>query len=292
MEREARSVSRAPRAVSRAPIDNPPMADVHHPALPPPVAALFDLSGHTALVTGAGSGIGTGIALRLAEAGAAVIVHFHSSEEGARDVTTRILRAGGRAVPVQADLTGAHAVDHLLDDAAGALAVPDLVVNNAGIYPLGAILEMPQADWDRVVAANLTSVHLVTQAVANRLRAAGRPGAIVNVASIEAANVAPAHSHYAAAKAGVVMYTRAAARELGPLGIRVNSVSPGLIGRPGLDDAWPEGVTKYLAAAPLGRLGQFEDVADACLFLLSPASRWITGADLVVDGGVLTSRAF
>jgi len=151
---------------------------------------------------------------------------------------------------------------------------------------------MPQGDWDRVVTANLTSVHLVTQAVASRLRAAGRPGAIVNIASIEAHNVAPAHSHYAAAKAGVLMYTRAAARELGPLGIRVNSVSPGLIWRAGLDEAWPEGVTRYRAAAPLERLGQFDDVADACLFLLSPASRWITGADLVVDGGVLTNRTF
>jgi len=100
------------------------MADVHPAASPPPVATLLDLTGHTALVTGAGSGIGTGIALRLAEAGASVIVHFHSSEEGARAVTTRIVRAGGRAVPVQADLANAHAVDHLLDDAAGALALP------------------------------------------------------------------------------------------------------------------------------------------------------------------------
>jgi 3-oxoacyl-[acyl-carrier protein] reductase len=258
----------------------------------PRVADLLDLTGHTALVTGAGSGIGTGIALRLAEAGAAVVVHFHTSENGARAVAARIVDAGGRAVPVQADLTSAHAVDHLIDDAAGALAAPDLVVNNAGIYPPGAILEMTQADWDRVLSANVTSAHLVTQGVANRLRASRRAGAIVNIASIEAGNVAPAHSHYAAAKAALVMYTRAAARELGALGIRVNSVSPGLVWRDGLDASWPEGVTRYRAAAPLGRLGRFEDVADACLFLLSPASRWITGTDLVVDGGVLTNRAY
>ena len=122
-----------------------------------------------------------------------------------------------------------------------------------------------------MVAANLTSVHLVTQAVARGLRDAGRGGAIVNIASIEASNVAPAHSHYAAAKAGVVMYTKSAARELGPLGIRVNAVSPGLIWRPGLDEAWPQGVSAYTAATPLGRLGRFEDVADACLFLVSAA---------------------
>jgi 3-oxoacyl-[acyl-carrier protein] reductase len=88
------------------------------------------------------------------------------------------------------------------------------------------------------------------------------------------------------------MYTRSAARELGPLGIRVNAVSPGLIWRRGLDEAWPDGVARYRAAAPLGRLGAFDDVADACLFLLSRASRWITGANLVVDGGVLTSPAY
>jgi NAD(P)-dependent dehydrogenase (short-subunit alcohol dehydrogenase family) len=259
---------------------------------PPSVGSLLDLTGHTALVTGAGSGIGTGIALRLAEAGAAVIVHFHTSSEGARAVAAKIAAAGGRAVPVQGDLTNAHAVDHLVDDATGALAAPDLVVNNAGLYPLAPLLDLGQADWDGVMAANLTSVHLVTQAVATRLRASGRPGAIVNIASIEASNVAPAHSHYAAAKAGVVMYTRAAARELGPLGIRVNSVSPGLIWRAGLDEAWPDGVTRYRAASPLGRLGTFDDVADACLFLLSSASRWITGSELVVDGGVLTNRAY
>jgi NAD(P)-dependent dehydrogenase (short-subunit alcohol dehydrogenase family) len=258
----------------------------------PPVTALLDLRGRTALVTGAGSGIGSGIALRLAEAGARVIVHYQASEQGAQRIASAIRARGGATLTSHADLTNAAAVQRLLDEARAADMLPDLVVNNAGRYPLGTILDMSPADWQAVVDANLTSVHLVTQAVAARLRDAGQPGAIVNIASIEASNVAPAHSHYSAAKAGVVMYTRAAARELGPLGIRVNAVSPGLVWRPGLDEAWPDGVTRYLAAAALGRLGAFEDVADACLFLLSPAARWITGAELVVDGGVLTNRAF
>jgi NAD(P)-dependent dehydrogenase (short-subunit alcohol dehydrogenase family) len=258
----------------------------------PPVPRLLDLTGHTALVTGAGSGIGTGIALRLAEAGARLVVHYHSSDEGARRTVDAIKARGGDAITLQADVTDPAAVERLLDDARAAGMAPDLVVNNAGRYPLGTILDVPATEWQAVVAANLTSVHLVTQAVATRLREAGLPGAIVNIASIEATNVAPAHSHYGAAKAGVVMYTRAAARELGPLGIRVNAVSPGLIWRPGLDQAWPEGVTRYRAAVALGRLGEFEDVADACLFLLSRGARWITGTELVVDGGVLTNRAF
>lgn len=259
---------------------------------PPRVNALLDLSGRVALVTGAGAGMGSGIAERIAEAGAAVVIHFRQSERGARELTSRIVAGGGRACAIGGDLTRAVEVERVLDSAANELGLPDAVVNNAGLYPLATVLEMAESDWDLVVDANLKSTHLVTQSVARRLRAAGRPGAIVNVASIEARNVAPAHSHYVAAKAGVVMYTRAAARELGPYGIRVNAVSPGLMWRPGLEDAWPDGVSRYLKAAPLGRLGRPDDVADACLFLLSAASRWITGAELVVDGGVLTNTAY
>lgn len=257
-----------------------------------PVASLLDLAGATALVTGAGAGIGTGIARRLAEAGARVAVHYHHSRAGADELVRALTGAGAHARAFGADLTCVDDVDALVASVASALGVPDIVVNNAGTYPLATILDVDFAEWQAVVSANLSSVHLVTQAVARALRDAGRPGAIVNIASIEASNVAPAHSHYIAAKAGVVMYTKSAARELGPLGIRVNVVSPGLIGRPGLAEAWPQGVQAYTAAAPLGRLGEFEDVADACLFLASPAARWITGVELVVDGGVLTNRAY
>ena len=259
---------------------------------PPPVHALLDLRGHTALVTGAGAGIGTGIAERFAEAGARVVIHYHRSAQAAHELEARIGSAGGCAIAAGADLTKAAEVERLFDDAARRIGTPDVLVNNAGTYPLAPILDMPVEEWEQVIASNLTSVHLVTQSFARRLRGAGRGGAIVNIASIEASNVAPAHSHYAAAKAGVVMYTRAAARELGPLGVRVNAVSPGLIWRSGLEDAWPEGVMRYRLAAPLGRLGRDADVADACLFLASPASRWVTGVELVVDGGVLTNRAY
>jgi len=120
----------------------------------------------------------------------------------------------------------------------------------------------------------------------------GDGGAVVNVASIEAERPAPQHSHYNAAKAGVLMHTRAAAFELAPLGIRVNAVSPGLIWRAGLEQQWPDGVARWKEAAPLRRLGRAEDVADACLFLASPAARWITGVNLPVDGGVLVHPAF
>jgi 3-oxoacyl-[acyl-carrier protein] reductase len=255
------------------------------------VRALLDLTGRVAIVTGAAGGIGAGIAARLAEAGAGVLVHFHRNRDGARRLADDIAARGRAALACEADLTDASRVEGVLD-AAAALGEPDILVNNAGTYPLSSIAGMAEAEWDLVVNANLKSVHLMTQAFCRRLIASGRRGAIVNIASIEASNVAPAHAHYQAAKAGVVMYTRAAAREFGVGGIRVNAVSPGLIWREGLDAAWPEGVERYTRAAALGRLGRADDVADACLFLVSPAARWITGIDLVVDGGVLTGTAY
>jgi NAD(P)-dependent dehydrogenase (short-subunit alcohol dehydrogenase family) len=114
----------------------------------------------------------------------------------------------------------------------------------------------------------------------------------VNVASIEGLKPAPAHSHYVAAKSGVLAYTRSAALELGPHGIRVNAVSPGLIWREGIEEAWPEGVASFRSRAPLGRLGRPEEIAEACLFLASPRASFVTGANLVVDGGILTAPAF
>ena len=157
-------------------------------------------------------------------------------------------------------------------------------VSNAGVQPVAGLLDMDEDEFASVVAGNLTTTFHSTQAAAARLV---EGGAIVNVASIEAFQPAAGHSHYSAAKAAVVAHTRAAALELGPAGIRVNAVAPGLIDRPGLDAAWPDGVARWQAACPLGRLGQPDDVGDACLFLASPAARWITGAVLVVDGGVL-----
>src|SRR5258706_66112 len=120
----------------------------------------------------------------------------------------------------------------------------------------------------------------------------GASGVIVNITSIEAENPAPSHSHYNAAKGGALMFTRAAAAELGPHGIRVNAVAPGLMWSEDIEQNWPDGVARFRAAAPLGRLGMPEDVADACLFLASPAARWITGASLTVDGGVMAHQIF
>jgi NAD(P)-dependent dehydrogenase (short-subunit alcohol dehydrogenase family) len=260
-------------------------------AVPSP-GELLDFSGKVVVVTGAGQGIGAGIAGRFGEAGAAVVVNYRSSEEGAKAVVERIKGLGRKAVAMKADVSGADGVEELLGATVKAFGRVDVLVNNAGTYPLASVLEMTEQEWAAVIDSNLRSVFLGTQATARQMVKQGDGGAVVNIASIEAENPAPSHSHYNAAKAGVVMHTRAAAQELGRHGIRVNAVSPGLIWRDGLDKDWPDGVQRYQKAVPLGRLGQADDVADACLFLASPAARWITGANLVVDGGVLTCTVY
>ncbi|HEX9013666.1 MAG TPA: SDR family oxidoreductase, partial [Anaerolineaceae bacterium] len=140
--------------------------------------------------------------------------------------------------------------------------------------------------------ANLTSAFLVSQAAARSMQRRGSGGVIVNIASIEAQFSAFGHSHYDAAKAGMVALTRSSALELAPYGIRVNTVSPGLIGRKGLEQDWPQGVESWLKLAPLTRLGTPDDIANACLFLSSTAASWITGVNLVVDGGISCRPAF
>jgi NAD(P)-dependent dehydrogenase (short-subunit alcohol dehydrogenase family) len=258
----------------------------------PPLPAFFDFSGQVVWVTGSSQGIGAGIARRFAQAGAKVALHYHRHQAGA-EALAETLRGGGLGVAVvQGDLSQGSDVAAALAQIEAALGPVGVLVNNAGNYPLSSLLEMSEEEWDNVLNSNLRSTYLCTQAVARRMVAAGQGGAIVNISSIEGRHPADYHSHYTAAKAAVSMFTRTAAAELGRYGIRVNSVAPGLIDREGLSQAWPEGVAGYQKAAALGRLGTDEDVADACLFLASAAARWITGAELLVDGGVLSSRIF
>lgn len=258
----------------------------------PEVKTLLDFSGKVALVTGSGSGLGQGIARRFAEAGARVVVHYNRSADGAENVVNEIRTRGGEAIALQADVTNPNDVARLMSETSKAFGRIDVLINNAGIYPLHSILDMTPAQWDEVVDANLRSAFLCTQAFAKQVVTQGSGGAIVNITSIEAENPAPMHSHYDAAKGGMSMLTRASALELAAHNIRVNAVAPGLIWREGIEQGWPDGVTRWQRTAPLKRLGLPEDVADACLFFASPASRWITGASLLVDGGVLTHQIY
>jgi 3-oxoacyl-[acyl-carrier protein] reductase len=266
------------------------------------------LGGQVALITGASGGLGRGIALRFAAAGASVAVHFRTNAEAADEVVARIADSGGRAVALRADLTVESECHRVVREAADwGGGVLTALVNNAGVQPVQELPGMTLADWRAVADANVSSVFACTQAAAELMRdasegtaglegsegseggggeAGGRVRSITHIASVEATHPAPHHAHYSASKAAVVMHARSAALEYGPYGIRVNTVSPGLIDREGLAQAWPEGVRRWEQAVPTGRLGRPEDVGDACVFLASPMASWITGHDLVVDGGI------
>lgn len=255
----------------------------------PPVAKLLDLSGRTVIVTGASGGIGSGIARRFAEAGANVVCHYQSNRAAAEAVVASIVGSGGNAVASPADVSTSAGVEALVAHAVSHFGGLHAIVNNAGHQPVEALVDVSEASFAKMMAINAGGPFLLTRALAEHVRASGSGGgAAVNIASIEGHQPAPGHSHYATSKAALLMFTKAAALELGALGIRVNAVSPGLIHRDGIEEGWPEGVGRWKSAAPLGRLGRPEDIADAALFLVSDAARWVSGADLIVDGGVST----
>lgn len=197
------------------------------------------------------------------------------------DSAREVASALGDSVVLQGDLTVEEECRRVLREAAewggGRLTA---LVNNAGVHPVRELPGMTAAEWRAVVDANLTSVFAGTQAAAEVMRGRGG-GSVTHIASVEARMPAEGHAHYAAAKAAVVMHARAAALEYGRDGIRVNTVSPGLIERDGLAEAWPQGVRRWSEATAMGRLGRPEDVGDACVFLASPLASWITGHDLV-----------
>lgn len=242
-------------------------------------AAMLDLSGRVAIVTGSGGGIGSGIARRLGAAGASLVLHTHTSAPPVID---------SKVTAISADLAEAGAPQKIVEAALSSFGRIDALVNNAGIQPIASLGDVSDEEFRQMLEVNVTVAHRLSQAVAHQMIEQREGGSIVHIASIEGSQPAFNHGHYATAKAALRMHARAAALEFGRHGIRVNSVSPGLIDRPGLDHDWPDGVTRWRAAVPLGRLGTPEDVGDACLFLCSSLARWITGVDLVVDGGVLT----
>ncbi|HWE80143.1 MAG TPA: glucose 1-dehydrogenase [Gaiellaceae bacterium] len=248
----------------------------------PAVEQLLDLSGRVALVTGGSGNIGAGIVRRLHEAGASVVVHARNDVEPARSLAADL---GNRAGAVYGDVErDARSICAASIERFGRL---DVLVNNAAVQPVAALPAIGNDDLQELLRVNVAGVAAMTREAAALMGV----GAIVNIASIEGLQPAANHSHYAASKAAVIMHTRAAALELGPA-IRVNCVSPGLIDTRGLATDWPEGVARWHAAAPLERLGEPADVGDAVLFLASRAARWISGANLVVDGGVLARNTW
>jgi NAD(P)-dependent dehydrogenase (short-subunit alcohol dehydrogenase family) len=251
-----------------------------------------EFQGKVILVTGSSDGIGAEIAFHFAGLGAKVIVNFNSNVEGAVRVIERIKGIGGEAEAIQADVSDKEQVDLLISTILDNHSQIDILINNAGIYPSKAFLETSVEEWDRVIDVNLRSVFLCSQAVGKQMVEKEIKGSMINISSIEARSPAPMHAHYSAAKAGVEMFTKTLALELGRYAIRVNAVAPGLIWKEGLEQAWPEGVARWKKSAPLQRLGKALDIAQTCAFLASEKAEWITGEVITVDGGISVSQTY
>jgi len=257
----------------------------------PSVNQLLDFSGKTVLITGADRGIGAGIARRFAEAGANVAIHYRSGKIDAEALAAELRASNNnQAHAFHADLTDESDVANLMQSVQSHFGQLDVAINNAGAFPNSSIENMSLADWKSMLAANTDTVFLCTREAAAIMKPRG--GAIVNIASISGLNAGPEHAHYNSAKAAVIMFTQSAAQEFGAFNIRVNAVSPGVIAREGIQAAWPEGVARWEEKTPLSRMGTPEDVADACLFLSSPTSRFITGVNLPVEGGILATPIY
>ena len=251
------------------------------------MTALFDLSDDVAVVTGAGRGIGAGIATTLADAGAAVICAARRLDEIER-VAAGIRQRGGRAIAVATDVTDKHAVEALAAAAVGEFGHLDIWVNNAGGSPIQTPLtDLDPEEWDATLRLNLTAVWVCTNTAARHMRDGGR---VVNISSRAAIMTVPGSGHYAAAKAGVNSLTVTFAKELGPR-IRVNCIMPGAVPTEimmtamKLEDADLPRLEKLLRL-PMRRLGTPEDLGAAVLYFASPASAWVTGQILAVDGGM------
>ncbi|HEX6988202.1 MAG TPA: 3-oxoacyl-[acyl-carrier-protein] reductase [Bacillota bacterium] len=243
------------------------------------------LSERVALVTGASRGIGRAIALALAAEGAAVAVNYARSQAAAQEVVDLIRQQGGRAEAFQADVADAEQVDALVAGVEAALGQVDVLVNNAGIARDGLLMRMTPEAWNEVLSTNLTAAYRTTRAVLRGM-IRRRFGRIINVTSVAGITGNAGQANYAAAKAGLIGFTKSLAREVGSRGITVNAVAPGVIDTDmtaALDEEWKRRMLDQIA---LGRFGTPDDVAGAVVFLASDAAGYITGQTLVIDGGL------
>ena len=244
------------------------------------------LDGKTALVTGASRGIGRAIALCLAAEGARVAINYAGNVKAAEEVKTSIEAAGGTAILCQADIADSAAVEAMIADVVKEFGTIDILVNNAGITRDTLLMRMKDEDFAKVLDTNLKGVFYCTKAVA-KLMMKKRLGRIINMASVVGLVGNAGQTNYAAAKAGVIGFSKSAAKELASRGITVNVVAPGFIGTD-MTAVLPEAVKeKTLAGIPLGKMGEPEDVANAVLFLASEQASYITGQVVNVDGGMV-----
>ncbi len=249
---------------------------------------LLDLSGRVAIVTGGSRGIGRATAERLAASGATVVVNYRGNAAAAEATVTAITAAGGKALAVQGDVSQPADVEQLVKTTLEQFGRIDILVNNAGITRDNLLLRMKESDFDEVIATNLRGVFLCTRAVL-RPMTKQRFGRIINITSVIGLIGNAGQANYAAAKAGIIGFTKSTAREMASRGITVNAIAPGFI-ETEMTDALNEETRKaILATIPLGRFGQPAEVAGLICFLASDAGAYISGQTLTIDGGMVMS---
>ena len=247
------------------------------------------LDGKVAVVTGASKGIGASIATHLAAEGAAVVVNYNSSREGADRVVEEIKASGGKAVAIQADIAREKDIRRLFAETKKAFGRLDILINNAGVYEFAPLEAVTPEHFHKMFDLNVLGLILASQEAAKYFGDSG--GSIVNISSVVATLAPPNASVYSATKAAVDAATRSLAKELGPRKVRVNSINPGMVETEGTSTSGIIGresdVRKqFESQAPLGRIGQPQDIAPAAVFLASPDSGWITGETLYISGGM------
>ena len=246
---------------------------------------MIDLTDKVAVVTGGSRGIGRAIALKLASLGAKVVVNYRVNAEAAQEVVEAIKAQGGEAIAVQADVRNADDAKRLVQTAQSTYGRLDILVNNAGIHRDNLLVRMSEEDWDAVMDTNLRGTFNCTKA-AMRPMMKQRYGRIVNITSVSGLAGNPGQANYSAAKAGLVGFTKAVAKEVGPRKITVNAIAPGYITTDQTAYLPEEWKAKAIEMTPLGRAGSPEDIANAVAFLASDEAGFVTGVVLRVDGGL------
>jgi 3-oxoacyl-[acyl-carrier protein] reductase len=248
---------------------------------------MFDLTGKTALITGASRGLGRAIALAFAGQGADVAINYRGNAASADEVAAQIAGIGRRALTIQGDTSaGREACEAIVKEALDALGSVDILVNNAGITRDNLLMRMDGEEWDAVISTNLSGPFWMTRAVARPMLKARR-GRIINMSSAAGRMGNAGQANYAAAKAGLIGLTKTTARELASRGITCNAIAPGLI-ETDLTADLPEAATEALTTlTPLGYIGSVEDVAAAAVYFASDEARYVTGQVLGVDGGIV-----
>jgi len=243
------------------------------------------LAGKVAVVTGASKGIGTAIALALAAEGAAVVVNYASSRSGADAVVERIVKAGGQALAVQADVAQAEQAQALIAATVERFGRLDIVVNNSGVYEVAPLEDITPAHFHRQMDINVLGPLQVTQAASKHL---GTGASVINIGSLVSVLTPPGMAVYSATKGALDAITGVLSAELGPRGIRVNSINPGMVDTEGAQAAGFVGSdfqTQLVARTPLGRIAAPDDIAAIAVFLASDDARWVTGEQIKAGGG-------